>query len=69
MSNLFHLAIRVGPIPLSRTMGYVQTRFGQGYNRRHGSSGPRWQNRYKAKPLAECLDRWPEWIGTYADQV
>jgi REP element-mobilizing transposase RayT len=49
MSNHYHLALRAGPVPLSRTMGYVQARFGQGYNRRHGSSGPRWQSRYKAK--------------------
>jgi REP element-mobilizing transposase RayT len=49
MPNHYHLALRVGPVPLSRTMGYVQARFGQGYNRRHGSSGPRWQSRYKAK--------------------
>ena len=49
MSNHYHLAVRAGPVPLSRTMGYVQARFGQGYNRRHGSSGPRWQSRYKAR--------------------
>ena len=49
MSNHYHMAVRTGPVPFSRTMGYVQARFGQGYNRRHGSSGPRWQSRYKAK--------------------
>ena len=49
MPNHYHLALRAGPVPLSRTLGYVQARFGQGYNRRHGSSGPRWQSRYKAK--------------------
>lgn len=52
MSNHYHLAVRVGPVPLARTMGYVQARFGQSYNRRHGSSGPRWQSRYKAKVVA-----------------
>jgi REP element-mobilizing transposase RayT len=41
MSNHYHIALRTGPVPLSRTMGHVQARFGQGYNRRHGSSGPR----------------------------
>ena len=38
MPNHYHLAARAGPVPLSRTMGYVQARFGQGYNRRHRSS-------------------------------
>ncbi len=49
MSNHYHLAIRTGPVPLSRTMGFVQARFGQDYNRRWKSSGPRWQSRYNAK--------------------
>ena len=49
MSNHYHLALRTGAIPLSRTMGYVQARFGQSYNLRRKSSGPRWQSRYKAR--------------------
>ena len=49
MSNHYPFAVRVGPVPLSRTMGYVQARFGQTYNRRDRSSGPRWQSRYKAR--------------------
>jgi len=49
MSNHYHLAFRAGPIPLSRTMGYVQSRFGQSYNRRWKSTGPLWQSRYKAQ--------------------
>jgi putative transposase len=59
MSNHHHMAVRAGPVSLSRTMGYVQARFGQGYNRRHSSSGPRWQSRYKAKLLEspEYFDR------------
>ena len=59
MSNHFHMAVRAGPVPLSRTMGYVQARFGQRFNRRHGSSGPRWQSRYKATMVEEpqYLDR------------
>ena len=48
MNNHYHLALRAGPVPLARTMGYVQSRFGQGYNRRWRSSGPLWQSRYKA---------------------
>jgi REP element-mobilizing transposase RayT len=49
MSNHYHLALRAGPIALSRTFGYVQGRFGQSYNRRHRSAGPLWQSRFKAK--------------------
>ena len=49
MSNHYPFAVRVRPVPLSRTMGYVQARFGQTYNRRDRSSGPRWQSRYKAR--------------------
>ena len=52
MSNHYHVAPRAGPVVLSRTMGYAQARFGQRFNRRRKSSGPRWQSRYKA-PLAE----------------
>ena len=54
MSNHYHLALRTGAVPLARTMGYVQSRFGQGYNRRHRSSGPRWQSRYKARIVEDA---------------
>lgn len=60
MSNHYHLAVRTGPVPLSRTMGFVQSRFGQRYNRSHRSSGPRWQSRYKAKLVEDAR---------YADQL
>jgi len=49
MSNHYHLALRAGPVPLSRSLGYVQARFGQNYNLRHTSSGPRWQSRYQSR--------------------
>jgi len=49
MSNHFHLALRSGPAPLSRTLGFVQARLSQQYNRVHRSTGPLWQSRYKAK--------------------
>jgi REP element-mobilizing transposase RayT len=49
MSNHYHLAVRSGPVPLSRTLGFVQGRFSQGFNLRHRSTGPMWQSRYKAK--------------------
>ena len=49
MSNHYHLAMRAGAVPLSRSMGHIQARFGQSFNRRERSSGPLWQSRYKAK--------------------
>ena len=49
MSNHYHVALRAGAVPLSRSMGYVQARFGQSFNRRRRSTGPLWQSRYKAK--------------------
>jgi REP element-mobilizing transposase RayT len=53
MSNHYHLALRTGPVPLSRTLGFVQARFGQSHNRRHRSTGPLWQSRFKAKLVEE----------------
>jgi len=53
MSNHYHLAVRTGPVSLARTVGYVQARFGQDYNRRMKSSGPRWQSRYKARLITD----------------
>ena len=53
MSNHYHFAIRTGPVPLARTMGNIQGRFGQGYNRRWNSAGPLWQSRYKARLVEE----------------
>jgi putative transposase len=49
MTNHYHLAVRTGAVPLSRTLGFVQASFGQDYNRRTGAVGPLWQGRYKAK--------------------
>jgi len=59
MPSHYHMAVRAGPVPLSRTMGYVQAQFGQGYNRRRSSSGPLWQSRYKARLVEspEYFDR------------
>ena len=51
MANHYHLALRAGPVQLSRSIGFVQFRFGQDYNRRHRSSGPLWQSRFKAKAI------------------
>jgi len=53
LSNHYHLAVRTGPVPLARTMGFVQGRFGQDFNRRNGDAGPLWQSRYKATLVAD----------------
>jgi REP element-mobilizing transposase RayT len=53
MANHYHLAVRTGPVPLSRSIGFVQFRFGQSYNRRHRTSGPLWQSRFKAKAVED----------------
>jgi REP element-mobilizing transposase RayT len=59
MSNHYHLAVRTGPVPLWRTVGTVQARFGRDYNRRHASKGPLWQSRYNARLVEDqhYLDR------------
>jgi REP element-mobilizing transposase RayT len=49
MSNHYHLAVRMGPVALCRSIGSVQARFGLSYNRRWDSSGPRWQSRFNAQ--------------------
>jgi REP element-mobilizing transposase RayT len=53
LPNHYHLVVRSGAVPLSRTMGVVQGRFGQEYNRRFRSAGPLWQSRYKAKLIED----------------
>lgn len=53
MSNRYHLAVRIGPVPLGRTMGVLQSRFAADLNRRRRSSGPVWQSRYKAKIVSD----------------
>jgi REP element-mobilizing transposase RayT len=59
MSNHFHLAVRMGPISLDRTMQSLQQRFTSSFNARHGVYGPLWQGRYWAKIVQEqrYLDR------------
>ena len=53
MSNHYHLALRTGPVPLARSLAYVQARFSSGYNRRRRLAGPLWQSRYKAKLVTD----------------
>jgi REP element-mobilizing transposase RayT len=49
MSNHYHLAVRMGEVPLSRSMRTVHHSFSQSYNGRHRVFGPFWQGRYRAK--------------------
>ncbi len=53
MSNHYHLAVRMGEVSLSRSMGYIQHRFSQSYNDRHRVFGPFWQGRYRSKWLRD----------------
>ena len=48
MATHYHLAVRVGRVPLWRSMRLIQGRFARGYNRRRRQLGPFWQGRYKA---------------------
>jgi len=49
MSNHYHLAVRMGEVSLSRSMGHIQHRFSQSYNGRHRVFGPFWQGRYRSR--------------------
>jgi REP element-mobilizing transposase RayT len=48
MATHYHLAVRVGRVPLWRSMRLIQGRFARSHNRRHRLLGPFWQGRYKA---------------------
>ena len=49
LSNHFHVALRTGPVPLSRSMRSIQGRFSQAFNILRGRTGPVWQSRYQAR--------------------
>ncbi len=49
MSNHYHLALRMGEVPLSRTMRSLNHRYAQSFNGRHRLVGPFWQGRYRSK--------------------
>ena len=53
MANHYHLAVRIGAVPLARTMAYLQARVSERHNRQWHSSGPLWQSRYKAKIVTD----------------
>lgn len=56
MSNHFHLVIRMGDVPLWRTMAKIQVRVAKDQNRRMGWKGPLWQSRYKARLVGDAGD-------------
>lgn len=49
MSNHYHLAVRMGEVPLSRSMRTIHHRFAQSFNGRHRVFGPFWQGRFRSK--------------------
>jgi REP element-mobilizing transposase RayT len=53
MSNHYHIALRCGPIPLSRPMKSLQQGVTRGYNARRRVFGPMWQGRYRARLVEE----------------
>jgi REP element-mobilizing transposase RayT len=53
MPTHYHLVVRTAEVPLWRSMRLIQGRFAQAYNRRTRSLGSVWQERYKAKVVAD----------------
>jgi putative transposase len=53
MPNHYHLLLRTGRVPLWRSMRLIQGRSAQAFNRRHRQIGSLWQERYKAKLVAD----------------
>ena len=51
MSNHFHLVVRMGAAPLSRSLKSLQQQMTRSRNRRAKVFGPMWQGRYKAKQV------------------
>jgi len=49
----YHVALRIGPVPIARGLGQLQVRFSQAWKTSHQSTGPVWQSRYKAKLVEE----------------
>ncbi len=49
MSNHYHLALRMGEVPLSRSMRTLNHRYALSFNGRHRLVGPFWQGRYRSK--------------------
>src|SRR3990170_8770133 len=63
MPTQSHLAVRVGQVPLWRSMRLIQGRFARSHNRRQRVLGPFWQGRYKAIVVPDA--RYLEQVITY----
>ena len=53
MGNHYHLVVRMGPAPLSRSMKSLQQLVTRSRNRRAKVFGPMWQGRFKAKQVED----------------
>lgn len=53
MPTHYHLVVQSAEVALWRSMRLIQGRFAQAHNRREGSLGSVWQERYKAKVVAD----------------
>ena len=52
LSNHYHLILRQGPVPLSRTLQALQQEVTRTHNLRENTFGPLWQGRFKAIEVA-----------------
>jgi len=53
LGNHYHLVIRQGAVPLSRSMKTLQQRVTRAHNLRGSVYGPLWQGRFKAKEVSD----------------
>jgi REP element-mobilizing transposase RayT len=53
LGNHYHIILRQGPVPLSRTMKTIQQGVTRKRNLREGTYGPLWQGRFKAKEVSD----------------
>jgi REP element-mobilizing transposase RayT len=53
LGNHYHMILRQGPVPLSRTMKTIQQGVTRKRNLREGTYGPLWQGRFKAKEVSD----------------
>ena len=53
LGNHYHLILRQGAVPLSRTMKTLQQGVTRARNRRDRTFGPLWQGRFKAKEVSD----------------
>lgn len=63
MSNHYHLAVRLGEVPFSRSMRTIHHRFAQSFNGRNRVFGPFWQGRFRSKWVGD--DDYVRWLIAY----